>query len=190
MPIHLTKPEDADVGHGWYPLADGLEVTLPLVDRAHKLDDGTHLFARLTYAGALAAAELLGGRLPTRDEVRLLHAVGLQLEPVTMPITGELAGSEKHDREVWFRLASQGWDGGRPVSGAGKHWIAGAPPGRAYLAGWWTSKLERYTPPPGKTGHRSGPGFVQDGATSGPGPHGDQHHDYGTTTILVRRVVR
>lgn len=180
---HLTHPDEAELHPaGWAPLADDLEVTrLPLVDREHRLEDGTPLFARLTYLGASRVALREGARLPTRDEVRLLHVVGLQLEPVTMPITGEIAGSERHDREVWRRLRALGWDGGKVVSGAGKHWISGAPPGRAWLAGWWTSQLGRYVP------GRRGPGWVQEGATSGQGPHNDGHHDYGTTTILVRQ---
>lgn len=191
-PIHLTHPDDADLHPaGWAHLLDGpgpgsgVEITrLPLIDRTRRLDDGTYLFARLTYLGALRVAARLGASLPSRDEVYRLHAVGLQVEPITMPITATLAGSEKHDRELWRRLRALGWHGGLPVSGAGKHWIAGAPAGRAYLAGWWTRRLEAFSP------SRRGPGWVQEGATSGKGPHDDQHHDYGTTTMLVRRVVR
>lgn len=192
QPIHRTDPDAAELhASGWARLLDGplpgggVEVTrLPLIDSQHRLEDGTPLLARLTYRDALRVAERLGAALPTRDEVRRLHVVGLQLEPITMAITATLAGSKKHDAELWRRLRALGWDGGRPVSGAGKHWIAGAPPGRAYLAGWWTRRLESYSPT------RRGPGWVQEGATSGPGPHDDGHHDYGTTTILVRRVCR
>lgn len=182
--IHLTKASEAELHPAcWGILDDQWQITrLPLIDHSKRLEDGTLLFARLTYRSALEVAAMHGAQLPTRDQVYKLHNVGLQLEPFTLPITMDLSGSERHDREVWRRLRSSGWDGGKPVSGAGKHWIAGAPSGRAYLAGWWTAHLERYTTT------RRGPGFIQEGSAFGRGPHDDQHHDYGTTTMLVRRI--
>src|SRR5208282_2203825 len=65
--------------------------------------------------------------------------------------------ADYHDDHVWDQFESLKWDRKKRLANCGKHWIAGAPKGRAYLMGWWmkwNGKLQ----------------FVQGGATSGPGP--------------------
>ena len=164
-----TAEQDAVVhGSGWIVLAGGLEVTrLPLVDGSTP----EPLFARLTYRDALAAAARLGGRLPTRDEViacvREARASGLVLTPVTLSFGPEMVErphAEEHDRRVKEQL--QGWDGWAPVCGVGKHWVAGAAPGRSRICGWW-----------------NGTRLIQSGVAD---VHLDSHHDYATTTLVVR----
>lgn len=197
MTVHRTLPADA-APHpaGWAELpGTGYEVSrLPLVDRSVGLgfnggpvfgaldgSDAPRLFARLTYRDAAARAAELGAELPRPEHLEALRACGLVIEPAPIPITTSLDGSARHDAAVHERLRAAGWDERRPVCGAGKHWLAGAPPGRAYLMGWWTEHLERYSPT------RRGSGWVQP-VPSGQGPHGDTHHDYATTTLLVRRI--
>lgn len=181
---HRTAAVDAVVHPtGWAPFAPGLEVTrLPLVDRRVSLPDGRPVFARLTYRDALAVAAIFGARLPTAAEMDQLHLESIVLAPCTLPAGREmisLAYSEEHDAVVWAQLEQ--WDRHSPVAGAGKHWIAGAPAGRAYLMGWWVEHVERYSQV------RRGPGWIQVPSPPGSaGPHDDQHHDYGTTTLLVR----
>lgn len=183
--IHRTRIEDAEVDRsGWYGLDADTEVTrVPLVDSGARLNDGTKLFARLTYRDALAVAGRLGARLIDRHELELVRQVATIIEPY--PLTADarmtsLEWSERHDIEVWRRIRAAGWTGGLPVLGAGKHWIAGAPRGRAHLMGWWTEHLERY-------GARRGAGWVQQPSpVGGAGPHDEHHHDYATTTMLVR----
>ena len=179
---HITPPEVAEVHpSGWCELVPGIEVTkLRLVDPRYRLESGEPLFARLTYAGALAAAERLGASLPSRQDVYATRDHGKVFEPVTLPISSSLARSRQHDVEFWRRLRSSGWGGGNVVVNCGKQWVSGAPKGRAYLAGWWTAHLEQFS----KT--RRGAGWIQEGALDGPGPHLDGHHDYATTTMLVR----
>jgi len=157
-------------------------------------DTDNAILAELTYRDALAAAVAFGARLPTRNEIieRTFH--GYQLAPVTLPTLIEiksagldsrnpaivdafrnanmsgLAWAKIHSQRVYEQLRDAGLLGtGALIANAGKHWIAGAPPGRAYLMGWYTR---------GK--------FIQGGTTFGPGPHDDMHHDYATTTILMR----
>lgn len=183
--IHRTRIEDAEVDRsGWYGLDAETEITrVPLVDSGNRLGDGTKLFARLTYRDALEVARREGARLIDRHELELARAVATIIEPC--PLTADarmtsLEWSERHDIEVWRRARAAGWTGGPPLLGAGKHWIEGAPPGRAHLMGWWTEHLERY-------GARRGAGWVQQPSpVGGSGPHDDSHHDYATTTMLVR----
>ena len=75
-----------------------------------------------------------------------------------------------HDAEVAARLSAAGWDGVAAVAGAGKHWVAGAPPGRAWLFGWWDG--QRWIQPRPALGSQ--------------GPHDRSHSDYATTTIARR----
>lgn len=164
-----TAPIDAGVHplHGWVRLPSGVEITArPLVDETGAAD-----WARLTYRDALAVAARLGGRLPTRDEVveSLGHARihGRVLRPVTLSYGPEMVTRDhavEHDRQVFAQLA------GAPsfVGGIGKHWIAGAAPGKARICGW----------PRGGSGQ-----LIQAGVSD---IHDDQHHDYATTTLVVR----
>lgn len=183
-------PTDRAVVSGWQPLgALPVEVTtLPLLDAT----EATYL-AHLDYRGALAVAAREGARLPMREEIEHLRVVGHLLRVVilpdaeqlaAMPLRGSgeterayqarirrdmssLAWCQRHDRRVVAQL--EDWDGLRPVANAGKHWLVGAPAGRAYLMGWWSSGR-----------------WIQQGTTTGQGPHDDRHADYATTTILVR----
>lgn len=184
MSAHRTAPADAEAhASGWAPLPGGLEVTrLPLVDARYP---GGRLFARLTYRDALTAAHRHGATLPTATQMDQLHLASIVLPPHPLPAGAQMTSlewSERHDAAIWPALST--WDKDAPVAGVGKHWIAGAPPGRAYLMGWWATDVSRYG------SSRKGPGWVQQPSQPGsPGPHDDSHHDYGTTTLLVRPAI-
>lgn len=179
MNAYATRLEDAYVER-WLPFGDGLEISRTVRDRAHELPSGDRLLARLTYRDALALATREGASLISIDQVTELHdRAEIEPPPITMPATRDMASlewSEAHDSRLY--QLTHGVAG--LVANAGKHWVAGAPPGRAWLRGWWVPHVERY----GATG-RTGPGFVQE-CRGGQGPHDDLHHDYGTTTMLVR----
>lgn len=179
---YVTAPENVVVP-AWTALGSDQVLAEPLRDAL------TGGLAHLTYKGALAAAAANGAELLTHDDVVALstaaRAAGYELDPVILPTAalqaeGYRSGdpamvtrrwAEIHDAAVQAQLDRRGWDGTKPVSNAGKHWIAGAPPGRAYLMGWRM--------PSGA--------FIQAGVASGLGPHDDGHHDYATTTVLVKR---
>ncbi len=191
-PIHLTLPENAAC-LGWRDLPGhhGIQISRwPLVEK------GNHRrIARLTYDGAQEAARLLGGRVIDRSRLVTLRQISRVLHPVILPdpklmvipprdegetndhyqarIRVDMASlewSEIHDSEV-FRLLGE-WDQNEWISNIGKHWIDGAPKGRAYLMGWWNHDLGK---------------FIQGGAPPGTqGPHESTHHDYATTTLLER----
>lgn len=171
---YVTRPADAALasagGDGWLPLPSGVLVTrLPL------LDASTGLYARLTYRDAFEVARRMGGRLPTREEVYELTAEarehGVVLKPVTLSFGPEMvsrAHAETHDAKVRARMTALAWDGVVPLAGVGKHWVAGASPGKARIAGWW-----------------NGLQHIQGGFSD---IHGDTHHDYATTTLVVRET--
>lgn len=168
--IHRTRPQDAAVHcSGWARLPSGVEVTrLPLVDMSQQLGSDEHLFARLTYADALAVAEREGARLIAPETLLELYEHGLVLVPYLGTPTAEtaLGHSRRHDVDVWRQLGELGWDGRALVANAGKHWVSGAPAGRSRLMGW-----------------RKGDGtWWQPLAVA----HNRQHHDDGTTTLLER----
>jgi hypothetical protein len=200
-PSWLTPPSSAEVGpHGWAPLDDEFEIA-HVVDPRFHLPNGEPIFARLTYAGALEVAAREGAALISGPQVAELQQKGIQVGGVYLPdaaIRAAAAGplarrpgepmeewdqrlrnagmtslswALHHDAVFWSRLGS--WPAGALVAGAGKHWVAGAPTGRAWLMGWWdasTGKFIQGLPNPGDAGF-----------------HDDSHHDYGTTTVLVRR---
>ena len=147
---------------------------LPLVDYGKYLDDGRNLFARLTYADALAVADLEGARLIDPETLVALGDFGVQLYPYLGTPTAETdeANSRLHDADVWRQLDAMGWSGEPAVSGAGKHWVLGAPPGRSRLMGW-----DRDGAGPGKA-------LWQPLSVA----HNRHHHDDGTTTMLERPV--
>ena len=165
----------------WLPFLGGEITALPLGDRR------TGGFAHLSYRRALKAAAFYSVRLPTREEVHELHRIGLRLRPYVLPAAlclppgtdestlraremASEAWARLHDFAVLGMLDALGWAGDRPVSGAGKHWIQPCPVGRGRLCGWWQ------------------PGTVVpiQAGTDERGTHDDGHHDYATTTILVR----
>lgn len=167
-----TPPASAAVHPlGWERLPSGVEVTLrPLLD----VDAG--LWARLTYRDALDAAKRLGGRLPTRAEVieaiAYARAHGIVLPPVALSFGPEMVTrehAEAHDGAVVGKLGPRRLESVL-VAGIGKHWVAGASPGRSRICGW----------------PRADGSLVQGGTTD---VHDDLHHDYATTTILVRDAV-
>lgn len=171
-----TAAIDAGVDplHGWVPLPSGVEITArPLVD-----DTGATDWARLTYRDALAVAARFGGRLPTREEVlESIERADVVLHPVTLSYGPEmvtLAHAQEHDRRVREQLGGLP-KGSRPrplvVAGIGKHWVAGAAPGRARICGWMRPDTGR---------------LIQAGTTD---VHDDLHHDYSTTTLVVRDAV-
>jgi len=185
--IHRTPPADASVHPSGFVRLPGTDVEisrLPLCDRRHRLASGEPLFARLDYAGALAWCALHGCNLPSAAELEAARVAGLTLRPVTLPIASTLQAADLHDVTVWAQLAAAGWAHGVPVSGAGKHWVRGAPAGRAWLMGWFVPKVEAYG---SKT--RTGPGWVQPAPAAGSlGAHTDSHVDYSSTTLVVRAV--
>jgi hypothetical protein len=166
IPWH-TAPEHAGLHErGWLRLPSGVEITArPLVD-----ETGDAAWARLTYRDALIVVARLGGRLPTRAEVieTIAHARahGVVLAPVTLshgPEMVTLAHAQEHDGLVAQQLR------GAIVAGIGKHWVAGAAPGRSRICGW----------------PRADGSLWQAGTKD---VHGDDHHDYATTTLVVRDV--
>lgn len=161
---------------GWAEVpGTGVEVTkLPLVSTTHALPDGTPLFGRLTYADALAVAAQHRARLLAPGRIHDLRrpGVAVQLTPYLGTPTAEtdLLHAERHDADVWRQLRALGWDGTLPVVGAGKHWVAGAPPGRSRLEGW------------DRDGAGPGLALWQPDAVA----HNREHFDDGTTTVLER----
>ncbi len=209
-PNWWTPPESAAVAPwGWTPLDDTYEIA-HTIDTRIQLPNGAPLFARLTYAGALALAARERAALISPDQLAELHArASVELPPITLPDAqirasargilarrdGETAAdwdqrlrnagmtseawAAHHDERLWAQLCagSAGQPCGFGVRGAlianvGKSWVAGAPPGRAWLMGWWTPRTGWIQPMP----HPGDHGF-----------HDDSHHDYATTTILVSR---
>ncbi len=166
---YRTRVDAADVHPaGWERLPSGAWVTRhPLLDA----DRGGAALAHLTYRDARHVAEIHGARLPTRAEVyeatEVARERGVLLRPVTLshgPEMVTLAHADLHDRLVAEQLGR--WDGRSIVACAGKHWVAGASPGRARIAGWWADGR-----------------YIQGGYSD---IHDDQHHDYATTTVLAR----
>ena len=183
LPIHRTKIEDATPPSGWRALPKlGLEVSAPLWDVRPPLEGID--FARLTYRDAVRLADERGMQLLSADALEAMREGATVLRPVTLPATNDMRSAEwsrRHDERVSALL--EGVHG--PVIGIGKHWIAGAPPGRAWLMGWWVDDVAAY----GST--RKGPGWVQPRPAPGSrGAHDDLHHDYATTTILMRPMLR
>lgn len=188
--VHRTKPESA-VLHtsGWVRLDDQWDVTaLPLVDV--EVDDAV-VFARLTYADALRAAKVHGAELIHPEHVELLHQLAQLGAAIEVPAYTGTPTAEKtfehslrHDAACLSALAAHGWDPAKPLPTAnvGKHWVSGAPSGRSWLMGWWVQDGSRYG------SAKRLPRFVQPRPLPGSrGPHSDDHHDDGTTTVLVRR---
>lgn len=182
--IHRTPLLDVKLhAAGFYPLDATWEISrLPLIDRLHRLPSGECLFARLDYRDAVAWCNLHGCELPTAAQLEQARAAGLTIRPCVQFIAADLATCERHDALVWGWLAAAGWAHGVPVTGAGKHWVKGAPAGRSWLMGWWTERVEAYG------SKRTGPGWVQQAPAAGSlGPHDDRHVDYSSTTLVVRR---
>lgn len=179
-----TTPLSAVKNPGWAKVGLLWTTCTPL------RDENTGGFAHLTYATALEAAHLVGGRLPTRGEIIRLHeADTLGLKPCFLPTTTMLRGAgidpkdtataskfrdanmssrswaEIHDSEMLARLKAAGWDGTSSATNIGKLWAAGAAPGKGRICGWWIDGV-----------------LVQLGYVD---QHNDGHHDYGTLTGVV-----
>lgn len=176
--IHHTSPFSTAVV-SWEILDADWEVSSPaLIDTTVHRPPGRPLFARLNYDEAIAAAERFGGELITATDYQHLRASAVVvLHPYlgTPRAENEIEHSIAHDDYVWDQLIALGWYAGRgAVCGAGKHWIAGAPPGRSRLVGW------------DKDG--DGPGSVlwQPDSVA----HNRAHFDDGTTTLIKRRRLR
>jgi hypothetical protein len=167
-----------------------MQTVTPLLDRA------TGGFARLSYAGALAAAQSNGAELISRAGVEtrsdVARANNLELSPVTLPDVAMMraAGIDPkdrtavgaflnanmrsrewvkiHDDRVRAQLTARSWDGQSVTSNIGKPWTSGAAPGRGRLFGW---RL-----PNGS--------WIQPEEDA----HDDAWTDYATTTILRRPI--
>ena len=186
---YVTAPEDIGDPVSWGPVgSDGTQVATLFRDKR------TGGYAHVSYHGALAAAQALGATLPTREDLIALsdqaRAAGNELVPVTLPgaslelmAEGARPGDPAMVTERWARVhdaavqkqlealrAAGKWDGRQPVANAGKVWVAGAPPGRAYLMGW----------------RRRDGTWIQEGTATGAGSHNDQHCDYAMLLTLKR----
>lgn len=178
---------------GWAKVGDIYISVEPLRDSA------TGGYAHLSYSDALQAVSALGATLPTHDDIIAAHlaavAAGFELDPVFLPDadmihTAGIASSNEaaidafrnqhmmgaawckiHDDAVQAQLTAKGWDSTAPIFNAGKHWEAGAPPGRAWLMGWFYKGA-----------------WVQSGveAPGARGFHDDSYSDYATTTLAKR----
>lgn len=175
---------------GWTRIGSVWLTTEPLREQS------SGRYAHLSYRGALAVAERFGAELPSAADLDALREVAIVLTPVTLPDlqmlrqAGICAGNRAaigafrcahmagedwaqiHDERVQAQLDALGWDGGRPIIGAGKQWIAGAPRGRAWLKGW-----------PLPNGRWIQTGVEAPGAA---GPHDDLHVDYAMVPVLKR----
>ncbi len=187
---YVTAPNDATIT-GWARVGDIWLSVEPLRDAS------TGGYAHLCYRGALEALERLGATMATAGDIDALRDAGINLAPVLLPdaaICHEagvrlddeagkqrlrvlnmmgLTWAQNHDAQVQAQLDALAWDGSRPVANAGKHWIAGAPTGRAWLKGWWLASSRHY---------------IQAG-TERPGDrgfHDDEYADYPTTTVARR----
>jgi hypothetical protein len=167
----------------WIRLPSGIEQTRrPLVVRCDCFEEDPDrlafgpIYARLTARDAAAFAASIGARLPTREEViegiDFARAHGLVLAPVTLSYGPEMVTRDhaiEHDRRVREQLRKLAhvdvWTG--LVAGIGKHWVSGAAPGMSRICGW----------------PRADGSLIQTGTKD---IHGDTHHDYATTTLLVR----
>ncbi len=192
----LCSPDNATIP-AWFKVRDGLWASVPL------MDEPSGLYSRLTYREALAACSRLGVRMPTALEIDAIRDAAIcaemLLEPVCLPdaemcrAAGIPLGSkaeddwrsanmggqpwcELADRKMATQIAALGWRPGMPIFNVGKHYCAGAPPGRAYLKGWWLRLAKKYI--------QHGPYSLGD-----QGPHSDVgSRDDGTTTIVVSDV--
>ena len=176
--IHHTKLTDCTIHpSGWAAVpGTNVEVTaLPVIDTLYEVEGGP-IFARLNYDEALDVAYRYNARLLAPGRINDLRkpGVALQLLPyLGTPIAEtELSHSELHDADVWRQIRALGWDGKQPVVGAGKHWVAGAPPGRSRLEGW------------DRDGAGPGLALWQPDMVA----HNRLHFDDGTTTVLERTV--
>lgn len=198
--LHFRSDPDVVVADpdGWAPLDDEWEYTaISLLDPTYTLSDGvTPICAQLTYAGLRTAAARLGGEMLPPDAIELLHKLAMQGLAIELPA---YTGTPIAETSLQHRIVSDtanraslrkmGWRPGVRVCNFGKWWVAGAPPGRAWLMGWWVPHLEAYTPPAGQPGHRAGPGFVQPRPAPGShGAHGEHDQADDGTNSVIRRL--
>lgn len=179
---HRTPVEHVEVAGPWTALpALGVEVSSPLVDTV--TGHGVR-YARLAYRDALAYCEREDVAMLSADALELVREALPVIRPAVLPALpymGSVEWSRTHDAIVAARLAEAGVEA---ACGIGKHWVSGAPSGRSHLMGWWVDRVEAY----GST--RTGPGWVQPRPALGSlGAHDDTHHDYATTTLVMRPLV-
>lgn len=216
-PPYKTPTADAVVHlSGWVRLASGILVTaLPLVVRG-EAELLAHIDYRQASIVALReGAELIDYDTVTELH-ETARAAGTELEPVTLPDQEMIAAHarthgprppnslaaaqrawdvalyapmatiewcRKADGRIFSKLRGRTWDGldgqaTHPVAGAGKHFQKGAPQGRCYIRGWWDEKLQRFIQA----------GVPPEHVGTDLGPHGWWQHDYGTTTVLMKRA--
>lgn len=167
---------------GFVEIPGGLEIS-----KFPVFDQDNNLIARLGHGLASAWADSNGWRLPSVAEYDSLHKVALFISPYTLPTSDMLKAAgisandvksidkfrnnnmrskewcEKHDKEVFTRLAAANWTD-QPVSNAGKHWVQGG-----VIYGWWKKDGTKIQNP--STAHRSDTGFT----------------DYATNFHVVRK---
>ncbi len=202
---YRTRHEDASVSpNGWTRLPSGTWVTrVPLVDGAASplfahLDYEGALAVAARLGGQLVRPETVveihavGHQIrpyPLPDSEQRIAFRSARGKRPSLIIEGAAwdralyapmasrEWCERHDFEVWSRIAQSDWDLGRPVSGAGKLWVHGALPGKSRLMGW-----------PRRTDSKSlakrGAGGERDWLQPLMNAHDRRHHDYGTLTVI------
>lgn len=150
---------------------------------------GKSAFAKLDYEQAMGECIPYRASLVSAASLRSMASdrAVRKLAPVILPDAGMRAANPKRPDETreqyeirirelmnspeWHaihdaRVLAQIGDYCGPVLNAGKHWITGAPRGRAHLMGWFVDGR-----------------WIQN-ASVGMGPHDSRHRDYSMTTVL------
>lgn len=178
MTTFRSEPENCRIhASGWVELPGrGVEVTaLWVQDVSATLDDGTPLFARLTYNDAVEVAKRFGARLISHESLIASRKGSLQLVPYLGTPTAEtdIVHSRRADANIWAQLRASDWDGKQAVDDGLKQWIADAPPGWSRLEGWDVDG--------------PGPGMME-WQVDAVAHRGGQHFDDGTGTKLERDI--
>ena len=196
-----TSPATAVPGP-WAPLDETYEVSV-VDDSAHALNDGTPLFAELSYRDALAVAARERAELPTPEQVKQIRDRGLTVPPVTLPDSAVRAAASRdpilarrsgEDLAAWDqRLRVAGmmslawtahhdavfWSRARALGGARGQLLGGT--GKLWTKGARAGRAALF-------GWWDGTEWIQPEPMPGElGFHDDLHHDYATKTLLVRR---
>lgn len=177
--IARTRPDAVVSRYGMGVLKSGKAFTL-----APLWDADRNTWARTDYKTGKDALARLGLRYPTfeeldeianRPDALILQPVGLVQSTADSLKMATEEFWKRHDQAIADQLAKYpGALGSRPVVSIGKHWAAGAPPGRAWLHGFYIPK-----------GTQPGGGYSKIIQNRGTTAHDDRHIDYSSTLIGV-----